>query len=113
MSTTRIQLALNVDNLAEATAFYTRLFGMAPHKVRAGYANFAVTDPPLKLVLIENPGAAERLNHLGVEAFTPGHVAAALIRFRDAGLATTVAECCRSRQLMTAAALAVTTTGPA
>jgi hypothetical protein len=61
MSTTRIQLALNVEDLAEATAFYTRLFGTPPHKVREGYANFVVADPPLKLVLIENPGSAERL----------------------------------------------------
>jgi catechol 2,3-dioxygenase-like lactoylglutathione lyase family enzyme len=101
MSTTRVQLALNVDNLTEATAFYTRLFGVAPHKVRDGYANFAVEDPPLKLVLIENPGAGERLNHLGVEAPTPDQVAAALARFQAAGLATTVAEqdvCCHAVQ---------------
>jgi catechol 2,3-dioxygenase-like lactoylglutathione lyase family enzyme len=101
MSSTRVQLALNVDDLAAATAFYTRLFGVAPHKVRDGYANFAVADPPLKLVLIENPGAAERLNHLGVEAPTSDGVAVALARFRAAGLATTVAEqdvCCHAVQ---------------
>jgi catechol 2,3-dioxygenase-like lactoylglutathione lyase family enzyme len=56
MTSTRVQLALNIDDLAEAIAFYTKLFGVGPHKVRDGYANFAVTDPPLKLVLIENPG---------------------------------------------------------
>ena len=71
MATTRIQLALNVEDLAEAAGFYARLFGTPPHKVRAGYANFEVADPPLKLVLIENPGAAQRLNHLGVEASAP------------------------------------------
>ncbi|GEL20984.1 ArsI/CadI family heavy metal resistance metalloenzyme [Pseudonocardia asaccharolytica] len=101
MSSTRIQLALNVDDLAEATAFYTRLFGVGPHKVRDGYANFAVADPPLKLVLIENPGATERLNHLGVEASTPDDVATALARFRADGLETTVAErdlCCHAVQ---------------
>ena len=101
MAGTRIQLALNVDDLAEATAFYTRLFGQPPHKVRDGYADFAVADPPLKLVLIENPGAAERLNHLGVEAPTPDGVAAALARFRAAGLDATVAEqdlCCHAVQ---------------
>jgi catechol 2,3-dioxygenase-like lactoylglutathione lyase family enzyme len=101
MSTTRVQLALNVEDVAEATAFYTRLFGVSPHKERAGYANFAVEDPPLKLVLIENPGAAQRLNHLGVEAATPGDVTAALDRFRAAGLETTVAEqdvCCHAVQ---------------
>ncbi|MGH3585486.1 MAG: ArsI/CadI family heavy metal resistance metalloenzyme [Pseudonocardia sp.] len=101
MTSTRIQLALNVDDLDEATAFYTRLFGVPPHKVRAGYANFAVADPPLKLVLIENPGAAERLNHLGVEVAGSDAVTAALARFTAAGLDTTVAEqdvCCHAVQ---------------
>jgi hypothetical protein len=77
------------------------LFGVEPHKVRNGYANFVVVDPPLKLVLFENPGASERLNHLGVEAPTPEYVTAALDRFRSAGLATTVAEqdlCCHAVQ---------------
>ena len=100
-STARIELALNVDDLAAATDFYTRLFGTPPHKERDGYANFAVADPPLKLVLIENPGAGERLNHLGIEASTPEDVAAALARFRDVGLDTTVAEhdlCCHAVQ---------------
>jgi catechol 2,3-dioxygenase-like lactoylglutathione lyase family enzyme len=82
-------------------AFYTRLFGVSPHKQRPGYANFAVTDPPLKLVLIENPGAEQRLNHLGVEAPTPDLVIAALARFQGAELATTLAEqdvCCHAMQ---------------
>ena len=57
MSTTRIQLALNVENVAEATQFYERLFGAPAHKQREGYANFVIADPPLKLVLIEKPGA--------------------------------------------------------
>ena len=101
MSTTRVQLALNVDDIAEATAFYSRLFGVAPHKQRDGYANFAISDPPLKLVLIENRGAAERLNHLGIEASAPEQVTAALARFTDAGLQTRVAEqdvCCHAVQ---------------
>ena len=68
MSTTRIQLALNVENMAEATAFYTQLFGAAPHKCARDTPTSWSADPPLKLVLIENPGAVERLNHLGVEA---------------------------------------------
>lgn len=66
----RLQLALNVANLDEAVTYYTKLFATEPHKRRPGYANFAIAEPPLKLVLFENPGAAERLNHLGVE--TPG-----------------------------------------
>ena len=63
----RVQLALNVEDIDRAVAFYSDLFGVAPHKRRPGYANFAIDEPPLKLVLFENPGAAERLNHLGVE----------------------------------------------
>jgi catechol 2,3-dioxygenase-like lactoylglutathione lyase family enzyme len=63
----RIQLALNVDDLDTSIAFYTALFGTEPAKVRPGYANFAVAEPPLKLVLIENPGQGGSVNHLGVE----------------------------------------------
>jgi catechol 2,3-dioxygenase-like lactoylglutathione lyase family enzyme len=63
----RIQLALNVDDIDAATAFYAKLFGTEPAKTRPGYANFAITDPPLKLVLLENPGQGGTLNHLGVE----------------------------------------------
>jgi hypothetical protein len=63
----RVQLALNVDNLAEGIAFYSTLFNAEPAKVKAGYANFAVSEPPLKLVLIENPGHGGSINHLGVE----------------------------------------------
>jgi len=81
MSTTRVQLALNVDDVAAATAFYERMFGVAPHKVREGYANFAIEDPPLKLVLIEKPDVDAQLNHLGVEAETADDVATALQRF--------------------------------
>jgi predicted enzyme related to lactoylglutathione lyase len=101
MATTRIQLALNVEDVSAATMFYQKMFGVAPHKVRDGYANFAIEDPPLKLVLIEKPGADERLNHLGVEAATAEQVAAAQERFEATGLETTVAEqdvCCHATQ---------------
>ncbi|WP_275571800.1 ArsI/CadI family heavy metal resistance metalloenzyme [Mycolicibacterium vanbaalenii] len=101
MSTTRIQLALNVDDIAETTAFYQKMFGVPPHKVRDGYANFAIEDPPLKLVLIEKPGAGEHLNHLGVEAATADDVATMLGRFETAGLETKIAEkdvCCHATQ---------------
>jgi catechol 2,3-dioxygenase-like lactoylglutathione lyase family enzyme len=101
MTTTRVQLALNVTDLAVATAFYTAMFGVPPHKQREGYANFAVEDPPLKLVLIEKPGDGERLNHLGVEAETSAEVTAALTRFREAGLEATPAVqdvCCHAVQ---------------
>ncbi len=63
----RVQLALNVSDLDEAVTFYTKLFATPPAKVRAGYANFAIAEPPLKLVLIEGSDAPGTLNHLGVE----------------------------------------------
>ena len=90
----RVQLALNVSDLDASVAFYTRLFGVEPHKLRPGYANFAITEPPLKLVLIEVPadtrgiGTAGALNHLGVEVDTVDDVEAGATRLREAGLAT-------------------------
>jgi catechol 2,3-dioxygenase-like lactoylglutathione lyase family enzyme len=88
MPTTRVQLALNVEDLEVATDFYTKLFGVGPHKQRPGYANFAIEDPPLKLVLFESADAAGTLNHLGIEAPSVDAVSAADERFRAAGLAT-------------------------
>lgn len=84
----RVQLALNVDNLAEAVTFYTKLFGTAPAKLRPGYANFAVAEPPLKLVLIENPGHGGTLNHLGVEVPSSDVVHGEIARLTDEGLFT-------------------------
>lgn len=72
----RVQLALNVPDLAAAIEFYNDVFAAEPAKVRSGYANYALSDPPLKLVLIENPGATERLNHLGVEVASTDEVVA-------------------------------------
>jgi predicted enzyme related to lactoylglutathione lyase len=85
---TRIQLALNVDDIDEAVAFYSTLFRTEPAKRRPGYANFAVAEPPLKLVLLENKGAAERLNHLGIEVASTDLVDAEQTRLADAGLAS-------------------------
>ncbi|GHG28309.1 ArsI/CadI family heavy metal resistance metalloenzyme [Streptomyces filamentosus] len=86
----RIQLALRVPDLAASVAFYTGLFGVRPAKLRDGYANFALTDPPLKLVLIEGAeGEDTRLDHLGVEVATTEAVRAATARLREEGLATT------------------------
>ncbi|MGK5732246.1 ArsI/CadI family heavy metal resistance metalloenzyme [Streptomyces sp. URMC 124] len=85
----RVQLALNVADLEASVAFYSKLFGVEPAKRRPGYANFAITEPPLKLVLIEGePGRDTRLDHLGVEVETTGQVAAATERLKEAGLAT-------------------------
>ena len=85
----RAQLALNVADLEVSVAFYSRLFGAEPAKRRPGYANFAITTPPLKLVLIEGePGQETRLDHLGVEVDTTDEVTAATTRLKDAGLAT-------------------------
>ena len=84
----RIQLALNVSDLAAAVEFYGGLFDTAPAKVRPGYANFAIDEPPLKLVLIEGDGAGGSINHLGVEVDGVSDVRAATARFVEAGLAT-------------------------
>ena len=84
----RAQLALNVDDLAEAITFYSKLFNTAPAKVKPGYANFAIAAPPLKLVLIENPGHGGTLNHLGVEVESSHQVHAEISRLTDEGLFT-------------------------
>jgi catechol 2,3-dioxygenase-like lactoylglutathione lyase family enzyme len=72
----RVQLALNVDDVDAAVDFYRKLFGTEPAKRRPGYANFAITEPPVKLVLLENRGAGGSLNHLGVEVETTDDVEA-------------------------------------
>ena len=82
----RVQLALNVDDLDEAIAFYSKLFDTEPAKVKPGYANFAITEPPLKLVLLENPGHGGTLNHLGVEVQSSDTVHAEITRLTEAGL---------------------------
>jgi hypothetical protein len=84
----RIQLALNVDNLAEGVAFYSKLFKTQPAKVKVGYANFAIAEPPLKLVLIENPGHGGSINHLGVEVESSEKVHAEIGRLAGEGLFT-------------------------
>src|ERR1700731_2876060 len=84
----RIQLALNVDNLAEAVAFYSKLFNTQPAKLKEGYANFAVADPPLKLVLLENPGNGATLNHLGVEVESSDLVHDEIARLAGEGMFT-------------------------
>ncbi|MFB9463428.1 ArsI/CadI family heavy metal resistance metalloenzyme [Streptomyces cinereospinus] len=85
----RVQLALRVADLEGSIAFYSRLFGTEPAKRREGYANFAVTEPPLKLVLVEGEAGEEtRLDHLGVEVATTQEVNAAATRLRESGLAT-------------------------
>ncbi len=82
----RVQLALDVDDLDEAVTFYRRLLGVEPAKRRPGYANFAVSEPPLKLVLLENPGRGGQLNHLGIEVESTEQVQAETARLRDSGL---------------------------
>jgi catechol 2,3-dioxygenase-like lactoylglutathione lyase family enzyme len=84
----RLQLALDVSDIDEAVAFYSKLFATEPAKRKPGYANFEVADPPLKLVLIEGPGGGT-LNHLGVETETADEVTAAEQRLSTDGLATT------------------------
>jgi catechol 2,3-dioxygenase-like lactoylglutathione lyase family enzyme len=84
----RVQLALNVDDLDGAIAFYSKLFNAEPTKVKPGYANFAIADPPLKLVLLENPGQGGTLNHLGVEVDSSEVVHDEIARLDDAGMFT-------------------------
>ena len=96
----RVQVAINVPDINEAVTFYSRLFGVSPHKERPGYANFEVADPPLKLVLFEQEGP-DRLNHLGVEVDATAAVAAETKRLAASGLATEVEDgvvCCHAEQ---------------
>jgi catechol 2,3-dioxygenase-like lactoylglutathione lyase family enzyme len=97
----RVQLALNVADLDDSIAFYSKLFGTAPAKVRPGYANFAVTKPPLKLILISEHGDPGTLNHLGVEVESTDEVAATQQRLAHEGLATATEDevsCCYAVQ---------------
>jgi catechol 2,3-dioxygenase-like lactoylglutathione lyase family enzyme len=98
----RVQLALNVENIDEAVAFYQKLFGTEPAKRRPGYANFAIEDPPLKLVLIEDQSQSPgTLNHLGVEVSSTAEVVAAQVRLAGEDLETAVendVDCCYARQ---------------
>ena len=97
----RVQLTLNVDDLDAAVDFYSKLFATAPAKRREGYANFAVDNPPLKLVLFEQPGNGGTINHLGVEVESTELVSAAQSRLAGKGLATATEDgvaCCYARQ---------------
>ncbi len=101
MNTSRLQLALNVNDVESATKFYSQLFDTEPSKVRPGYANFAIADPPLKLVLLENPDSDGALNHLGVELTDSAAVEAATSAFAERGLTTKVSTqeaCCHAIQ---------------
>ncbi|MBN2623789.1 MAG: VOC family protein [Acidimicrobiales bacterium] len=100
----RLQLALNVTDLDEAVDFYTRMFGVEPAKTRPGYANFAIADPPLKLVLFEGQGEGGTINHLGVETETADEVVAAEARLTAADLETTGVDdtqCCYAEKTET------------
>ena len=97
----RVQLALNVTDIEGSIAFYTKLFGVEPAKVRPGYANFAIADPPLKLVLFEGAGEPGTLNHIGVEVESTDEVMAAVARARAEHLPADVQEsttCCYAVQ---------------
>ena len=98
----RVQLALRVADLEAAVGFYSRFFDTQPAKRRPGYANFAIAEPPLKLVLLEGEaGEPTRMDHLGVEVASTDDVAAATNRLADAGLATRIEDdttCCYAVQ---------------
>ena len=100
----RLQLALNVPNLDQAVEFYTKMFGTGPAKTKPGYANFAIADPPLKLVLFEGAGEPGSINHLGVETETTDEVVAAEARLGAAGIDTTGVDdtvCCYAQKTET------------
>jgi catechol 2,3-dioxygenase-like lactoylglutathione lyase family enzyme len=100
----RLQLALNVDDLDRAVDFYSRMFDAAPAKRRPGYANFAIDQPPLKLVLFEGAGSTGSINHLGVETETSDEVIGAEQRLKDSGLTTSGiddTECCYAQKTET------------
>lgn len=84
----RMQLALNVDDLEKAVEFYSKLFNTQPAKLKPGYANFAVAEPPLKLVLMENPGQGGTINHLGIEVDSSATVHAEIARLTAEGVFT-------------------------
>lgn len=97
----RFQLALNVRDLDEAIAYYSKLFGAEVNKRKPGYANFAIESPPLKLVLFENPEVTERLNHVGFETFDNQEVEDAIARLEPVGLASKIVRdehCCYARK---------------
>ena len=96
----RLQLALNVPDIDEAVVFYSKMFATEPAKRRPGYANFAIADPPLKLVLFEHAGADARLNHLGVEVMSTDEVLAHQARLTEEGLAPVdeSGTCCFAKQ---------------
>ena len=97
----RLQLALNVENLDQSVAYYSKMFGTEPHKIREGYANFAIESPALKLVLFENPQADERLNHVGVEMFHAEDIGKVARRFEQADILKSVQTdtvCCHADQ---------------
>ena len=100
----RLQLALNVADIDAAVAYYSKLFGAEPHKRRDGYANFALDEPALKLVLFENPGADTHLNHVGVEVLEAGELEAVTRRLDAAGILDTIeaeTTCCHASHIRT------------
>ena len=100
----RVQLAINVNNLDEAITFYSRIFQTKPAKIRPGYANYAIKDPPLKLVLFEKPSEGGSINHLGVEVETPEEVQEAENRLSGSEVSTTgieTTQCCYAEKTET------------
>lgn len=97
----RLQLALNVRDIEEAVSYYSKLFGVEPHKRRPGYANYAIQSPPLKLALFENPLASERLHHVGVELLDPDAMPIQAGRLEAAGILDEIENettCCHATQ---------------
>ena len=100
----RIHLALPVTDLERSLAFYETLLGVAPTKVRLGYAKFEPRDPSVNLTLnrvADGAGPSSPVGHYGVQVKSTEAVLAARRRLERAGLATSVQEnttCCYAVQ---------------
>ena len=100
----RLQLAINVSDLEQAVEFYSKMLGSEPAKIKPGYANYAIANPPLKLVLFENGGEPGTINHLGVETDSAEEVVAEEARLSQAGLETSGIDetiCCFAEKVET------------
>ena len=89
IKTLKAHLALNVRNVDESIAFYRKMLGIEPSKVRTGYAKFDVQNPPLNLTLnqhvFDERGA---LSHLGIQVASTDDVLATRKRWEEVGLLT-------------------------
>ncbi len=85
----KAHLSLNVRDVGQSIAFYRKMFGIEPSKVRTGYAKFDVQNPPLNFTLNESPVESHgALSHLGIQVSSTEDVLAIKQRWNSAGLVT-------------------------